>query len=1115
MESPKKADSNQTKDDENLSSTYESYLELKSRNMFKGWKKKYFVCLEEKVIIYTESKDDKEVIGYIPIKKISLESIDNKSFTIKTEERTYTLRADNEEIKNNWMEKIEYCFKFVKRGSHPENSSKSKENGLFGYIYKSNKNNNLKAISKKLGEIILKHKYILNIGNTKSNENLKKYGIDKLINLEDNKILKHIHYGFMFKKKELKSFNKRWFFIFSRGALLNNDNINDYSYLEEQKQKGWIKFDTLYYFKSDKEKTDTEGNANVFDAEIKMDECHKIINYDKDGKYFMNLDYKERIYEFYCESKMERDEWFEVLVNSRTTAKTCKISITKQPKNVDKLYNLFIKNLDDFYINIDEDIINNVTGDLDQIYDINLFEPTIKNLEKYIQAHMDGCICSLPIKKDLLKEYSEYTNGLYIHIFKKFWDKNREKLNPKEIIQIGLLMLNYYDTVNKFKVNDINLLKNGAEFVKIYFKRILPDLLIDIERIIKSQIEHKISKDKDDVYFSEGPIELFNYFNEIFDYIQNYKHKKIYSYLLKILNILIYQYCNGINSVLSNRGLIINDEYLITVSNDTFKICEFLNEFIDKLKNITVLSEDEINEEIQMKKILEFLNKLSFNAIIHLLYEHKDDFENDVDKQNFVDINIMEIIKKSADIYKNYKSKMHDRARIMFYQELLRLTLCYYIARLLLINDKKKIKKEDIINKIKNDKEILLETYKDIIGKNLTTSILNILDYIICVLEVDINFISEPIQKIRQYIGPAFTFSVAAKIIELRNDLNKKDKKDCEKICEDVLNKYQVPEGETSSFFQKLYKQIRKSSKDKLYITQTDSETKRGEEIKNDNQEIWNEGNDNESSDLEVQLKKVETVNYEDFMGNSGEENEEEEEDDDEIIVDKQKDSKIDCQGFFKKKSGINFNNYYYEVKNNGLYLFEDQDSKMPKYKISLKDATPSSPSPKSESTEISLKLKENNIDKEYIFKCNNEQEKYNLIKALTKAINNSKNEINGIQMETIKIKERKLEIIDNLIEKNKIGINDIEDHIFEFVKDGKYFQIVEKKIERQMEINKEKRKKELKIEQELKENKEKEIIEKQKLRNSTKKKEKKFSFRKHIKKFFNYLKGKKDKNDN
>ena len=49
--------------------------------MFKGWMKKYFVCLEEKIIIYTESKDDKEVIGYIPIKKISLKSIDN--LTIK------------------------------------------------------------------------------------------------------------------------------------------------------------------------------------------------------------------------------------------------------------------------------------------------------------------------------------------------------------------------------------------------------------------------------------------------------------------------------------------------------------------------------------------------------------------------------------------------------------------------------------------------------------------------------------------------------------------------------------------------------------------------------------------------------------------------------------------------------------------------------------------------------------------------------------------------------------------------------------------------------------------------------------------------------------------------
>ena len=187
MESPKKADSNQTKDDENLSSTYESYLELKSRNMFKGWMKKYFVCLEEKIIIYTESKENKHVKGFIQIKKISnLKSIDNKSFSIEMDGRTFILRADNAEIKNNWMEKIRYCFTFIKKGSLKENNSSSKENSLFGCcILKSDEKDKLKQISKKLGDIILKHGYILNIGDNQSGLNLRKHGIDKLINLND------------------------------------------------------------------------------------------------------------------------------------------------------------------------------------------------------------------------------------------------------------------------------------------------------------------------------------------------------------------------------------------------------------------------------------------------------------------------------------------------------------------------------------------------------------------------------------------------------------------------------------------------------------------------------------------------------------------------------------------------------------------------------------------------------------------------------------------------------------------------------------------------------------------------------------------------------------------
>ena len=231
MEDSKNDNSNQIKDNKNINSknTFESYLSKKGRNIFVGWQKRYFVCLEGKIIIYTESKENKNVKGFIQIKRISnLKSIDNKTFSIEMDERTYTLRADNKEIKDNWMAKIKYCFTLVKKGSLPENSSSFMENVIFGYILKSDEKNKLKPISKKLGDIILKHGYILNIGDNQSGLNLRKHGIDKLINLNDNKILMNIHYGFMYKRKRLHdTYNKRWFFIFSRGALLNNDNIND------------------------------------------------------------------------------------------------------------------------------------------------------------------------------------------------------------------------------------------------------------------------------------------------------------------------------------------------------------------------------------------------------------------------------------------------------------------------------------------------------------------------------------------------------------------------------------------------------------------------------------------------------------------------------------------------------------------------------------------------------------------------------------------------------------------------------------------------------------------------------------------------------------------------
>ncbi len=51
----------------------------------------------------------------------------------------------------------------------------------------------------------------------------------------------------------------------------------------------------------------------------------------------------DKKYEFVSDVKGERDTWYEVLKNSRKTAKDIKISITKKPRNLSKLLSILDK----------------------------------------------------------------------------------------------------------------------------------------------------------------------------------------------------------------------------------------------------------------------------------------------------------------------------------------------------------------------------------------------------------------------------------------------------------------------------------------------------------------------------------------------------------------------------------------------------------------------------------------------------------------------------------------------------------------------------------------------------------------------------------------------------
>ena len=76
----------------------------------------------------------------------------------------------------------------------------------------------------------------------------------------------------MYKKHKIHDYcQKRWFFIFSSRPLFDKEYIQDDIDLDKKKQKDWLKFDTLYYFKF-KDKDDDKEHLGG----LEMVNSHKI-----------------------------------------------------------------------------------------------------------------------------------------------------------------------------------------------------------------------------------------------------------------------------------------------------------------------------------------------------------------------------------------------------------------------------------------------------------------------------------------------------------------------------------------------------------------------------------------------------------------------------------------------------------------------------------------------------------------------------------------------------------------------------------------------------------------------------------------------------------------------
>ena len=1001
---------------------FSGYLEKKSKGIITKWQKRYFHILEGKIMVYAEKPEDIEIKGLFILDQISIpQSLSPREFSFLLEGRDFVFRVNTPQEKEKWIKvitllkaKLTESKSLKKVGSRESSISLPKKDPNV----KSSKKNKLATAGKVTADIIRRNGFVTNKEQKISSNLIKAKGIDKLINVKDPKINARINYGFIYKKHKVQNYyQKRWFFLFSSRPLSNNDYIEDETDLEPKKQKDWMKFDCLFYFKYEDKDAKSESQGS-----LDLAKSHKIELLDKDEKYYLYLDVEDRRLELYCDSKAERDIWFEALKNSRRTAKEYQASFTKHPRNVELLYSYFKESEKDFTKKIEKEKTA-IIGNYEEVEEYDIFEFNQNNLQYAIESTIDGCNSIDPPKKDLLKAYSEYMNKEYLNIVKNFWDRKYKDFEHANIIKLSMMLFMFYDRLFDLNVNDQNFSKNGKELAKIYLKKTYQNVLSVIENILRKEREVKAIIHDMGYYYTQGPNDLFEFLSQTFDLLKENKNKHIYEMAIDLFNSCINQYLLGEETVLNNLDIVMEKEFLLSMANNSLNIIQLLNSLIENIKEMEVLKEEEINEFIKLRKIMMRINRISQKSIITFVFNFLNDLGNHFKIKSFIDLDMTKILVSTNQIFGPYKQYMNILVLKKSWNEILKMTLYHYI-HLLLTSSLTKVTVEQIKEKIKNDHSLISETYEGLVGKNLTESTIRILSDIRDFLDVSPYMISSSCLTLRQYIGPSFNLAKAKALIKLRTDFKEEDLADGVEQCKEVLDNYQEEkkdEADSMNYFQLIELEIKRKEAEERKI-QREKERERAKELKK-NQKILKKnkkklaedgGEEEEEEEAveeeeeEVEEEKEEDIvqyNLDDFLdGDEEEEKEDEdkpskfavEEEDKDVIQEEVSD--ITHEGYMQKKSHSSWQKRYFQIKGGYLYWFKDKTSSLVQNKISIRN-TLRVDSHKEKKFMMIVKESDDNIDEEdekekkkakeaggkiYKFACQTDEEKREWVTAIT-----------------------------------------------------------------------------------------------------------------------------------
>ena len=924
------------------------WLEKKSQKTFGGYQKRFFKIINGQYLTYSEKEADisksKVKIMLDTIGSIQKKEDKKLRLQMSNEDKMYHLKAKTKEARDKWAAALELLLTL--------NQAQNQKDRAVSEMLpeKKDKIDKIEKIEKKKDVSPPKNKKISN--NKDSNKNIKlnekfldKRGITSLISLSNPEIKKRFFSGFLKREKKNMELNKKkyWVVLFSSRPLRNSDYENDDKTIDDSKLKEWLQFDTLFFFH-----VDEDDEKEPQKQPLKLKECDSITCEDKDKKFCITLAIGDQNYFFYNKFQEERDLWFEVMKNSRRTAKEIANSVTKKPRNMVRLINIFDKKGKDGYFEELEKEKKKNLGNFLKIHDFDTLAFVLGEYEKMISEILDGCLLCYKENGELFETTVDYFIDSYMKIVCAFWEYNYNRLDNEKILKLSNILFNYEELLKKFRIEDENVSRNANELVKIYIKKIYKQLLEFIQNILKSEREIKQIENSKKELITNGPNDLFTMLTNIITANRSIQVPYIHTYVLNMLYEGIIQFLIGTDCITSNYNLKVEPEYLIAIANNTTEFLPLLNNFIDKYKEGCVLSEKRINDEIHMKSILTSLNLLRQNVILRfVILLSKPLAESFNCYYHLLDLN--KIIDITSDVYFKYNSSMSGLIKKRVWEEILKLTVYYYM-KLMIMTSSKGIKNADeLVKKLMEDKNILKDVYSTIVGENLTLVNLKIFDDVLSFLRVDPCLISTACINLRKFCGKMFDINMVGKLLQFRIELSPEEIKDVIQACQEFFENYKEEDTDKKSFFEDMEQKTERRTSVKKRMERRSRIRTRSVELKQGFLDGLEQG------ELETNIFK-----YEDFIDEEDEdedsddssENKEDEEKKENKEnenkgkkkknntkkVEDEKVSDVIMEGKMKKKTLANYQNRFFQLKNGYLYWYLDEKSRNIKNKINLKN---------------------------------------------------------------------------------------------------------------------------------------------------------------------------------